>query len=138
MKRYLIILFCLIHTVAAKPPILPEAMEIMEEVEALYRDNKVDLYLEKVQKKRTLSEDELDTMREEIEAFFESDLFLETGAAYLTNLFSERELSDVLQAIEDYGVDFDEANNRATRKLERLLRKLDPYLYKYVRSRVIK
>lgn len=136
MKRYLVILFYLTH-LWAKPPYLPVSMEIMEEVEQLYQDDKVDVFLDKIVKNRDYPDSTLDAMREEIEAFFESELFLETGAAYLSSLFTERELSEVQQAIDNYGVDFEEANNSATRKLQKLLLKLDPYIYTYVNRRIL-
>lgn len=117
---------------------MPISMEIMEEVEELYQEDKVDLYIEKIAAHRNYSDSVVDEMKAQIEEFFESDLFLETGAAYLSSLFTERELSDVLLAIKNFGIDFEEAHTPATQKLRKLLLMLDPYIYRFVNSRVIR
>lgn len=137
MKAYLLTLI-IVALCWAKPIYLPISMEIMEEVEQLYQDDKVDLYIEKIAAQRNYPDSIIEKMHGQIEEFFESDLFLETGAAYLTSLFTERELTDVLQAIENFGIDYEKAHTPATRKLRKLLQMLDPYIYRFVNSRVIR
>lgn len=139
----LIILF-ISTEISASPQISPTATKIMREVKLQYKTEKAQMYLSVFLSDRNLTEDEIFKIRERMNYFFDSDAFLETGAAYLTALFIENDLSEILSAIEN-GNFFDkqagrnryEGNAALARKMQRLFERLDPYLYRYLEQNII-
>jgi hypothetical protein len=118
----------------------------MREIKIQYKTEKLQMYLTAYLQDKNLSDQQLYQVKNRMNYFFDSDTFTETGAAYLTALFSENDLRDILQAIQN-GSFFDNSPSRnrntnpkssaLTHKLQQLFEKLDPYLYRYLEQNII-
>jgi hypothetical protein len=115
--------------------VLPISMDIMREVQSGYRSGELEEYILLVTVGKELSEDDYQAVANEVNMFFESTTFLETGGAYLSALFTERELNEVLTVLRDSSLR-DDPNYGGARKLEMMMQKLKPYIIKYLRHRV--
>jgi hypothetical protein len=128
----------------ASPRISPTATRIMREIKFQYKNEKAQMYLSAYLRDKNLTNEQVVQIRERMNFFFDSDTFLETGAAYLTALFNENDLSEILTAVMN-GFAFENGSNRSrnqrsaelTRKLQRLFSELDPYLYRYLEQNII-
>lgn len=132
MKQLLILLITA-FTLTAQT-ILPISMEIMRELQYQYRNGEIDEYIRLVTAGQKLAEEDYDEISLEIEYFFDSDQFLETGAQYLSHLFNERELDDILTVMRDSSLKSDE-NFRGAHKLNAMMNKLKPYIVKYLKHK---
>ncbi len=133
-KNVTIMLFCLFATVCFGQQVLPISMDIMREVQAQYQNGEVDHYIEQILSGRELTEDERYGIEEEVQYFFDSEQFIETGAQYLTAYFSERELEEIMMVLRDSSLAND-PNFQGAVKLNRLMNKLKPYIVQYLRHR---
>ncbi len=134
MLKRIILLICLISTVIFGQMILPASMDVMRELRNSYQNGEIDEYIRLVTRGQQLTEDDYDEISSEIESFFDSDQFLETGGAYLSALFTERELDEVLMVLNDSSLRSD-PNFSGAQKLELMMKKLKPYIVKYLRYR---
>lgn len=125
----------------ASPPISTASMKIMREIKMQYKNEKAQMFLSAYLKDKNLPDEQIFEIKDRLYLFFDSDTFLETGAAYLTALFNENDLTEILRAAEN-GSLFDanrlnQQNSGLTRKLQKLFSKLDPYLYMYLEQNII-
>ncbi len=137
MRSILLLLFILVFSAWADSRISPEALNIMKQLKTYYSDNKTDVYIEQILKTKNLNEEETELVHEAIEDFFDSEIFVETGAMYLTALFRPQELEQLRSALKEGLFFLDDPNYKATQKLQRMFKKLDPYLYSYLKSKVV-
>ncbi len=131
-KSVTILLFCLFATVCLGQQVLPISMDIMREVQVQYQTGEIDRYIEQVVSGRRLTDDEIASVEEEVQYFFDSEQFIETGAQYLTAYFSERELEEILMVLRDSSLEND-PNFQGAVKLKILMKKLKPYIVQYLR-----
>lgn len=109
------------------------AKDLMYELQGWYQQEKVTLFIDKLDSKK--AQERLD---EQVEEFFASERFVETGASYLTSLFTDKELSELRQAIRNGALTRYDANYPAVQKLHFLFKKLDPYLYQFLEQQFVK
>jgi len=110
------------------------ALDLMYDLQQWYQDEKVTLFEEKM-----VSRDDQERINEKIEEFFASQTFVETGAAYLTSLFSERELLELRTAVQEGALTNQSSTTQqsaAMQKLRYLFNKLDPYMYHYLERKI--
>jgi len=118
--------------VFATPPTSPMGRIIAEQLQKVYLNGNVNDYINILSKKDNLSEEDIEKTKRIVKRFFESDQFVETAAAYLTALFSESELAEINQDMKA-GLLIDEyIASPASSKLNRILKKLKPYLIEYL------
>ena len=110
----------------------PTATEIMRELRFVYQTQKVDLFINQYFRERQLTPEQAQRVRERIDFFFDSDLFIETGVLYLTRLFSEQELTEIYNYLL-HGT----SAGTATRRMNNLFRRLDPLLFEFLRHNVV-
>ncbi len=127
----------LFGVLCAEPPYLPIGRELMEEVQELYEEQKITLFLEEYSREKGLEieSDKMLDIEDDMLLFFESDQFIVTGAAYLSSLFSEAELTNLLEFARDEGDLFSASSEEGTR-LNRLFKTLDPHLYRYLKQKL--
>jgi len=113
---------------------LPVSIDIMRELQIQYRSGETDLYLERVIAGREITEDQRYDIEQKVQFFFDSDQFLETGAQYLTALFTERDLEEILMVLRNPSLAND-PNYQGAVKLNHLMNRLKPYLVQYLRHR---
>lgn len=123
----------LVFSLAAQT-ILPVSLEIMHELRYSYRNGEIDDYVHQVTAGQNLSEEDYDEISSEIEFFFDSDQFIETGAQYLSHLFNERELEEILEVMKDSSLRND-INSGGVKKLDAMMRRLKPYIVKYLKQK---
>ncbi len=133
LKRITLLVIVMINFVLGQM-ILPASMDVMRELRNSYQNGEIDEYIRLVTRGQELTEDDYDEISFEIESFFDSDQFLETGGAYLSALFTERELDEVLAVLNDSSLKSD-PNFGGAQKLELMMKKLKPYIVKYLRYR---
>lgn len=133
MKTVFLTLF-LLFSFSMSQTILPISVDIMEELRHSYRSGEIDEYIKLVTRGQNLSEEDLDEISLEVEAFFESNQFIETGAQYLSALFTERELDEILTVLNDSSLRYD-PNYAGAVRLEQVMNRLKPYIVKYLRMR---
>lgn len=136
MKTKVLLLFTLlsISTLFSAPAMLPISIEIMRELKMGYQNDKGERYISQIVSSKNLNYEQEEKLRDLVDRFFESDLFIETGAAYLTALFSEKDLHEIKNALSDGYLRLDDPNYPAARRLQALFNKLDPYILKYLNS----
>ncbi len=130
MKSILIILATAVALSAQG--VLPVTLDIMEELKQNYKNGEIDSYIESVLKNQNISEEDSLTAADEIERFFDSDQFVETGAQYLSSLFTERELQEMHAVLRDSSLRND-PNFAGAAKLDQMMNRLKPYIIKYLR-----
>lgn len=99
-----------------------EAKELMRELQLWYQQERMPLFIERLAESKAM----------EIEAFFSSDRFVETGAAYVTAIFSDPEIMELRRAVRDGALIEYNPNYPSVQKLHRLFKRLDPYLYQFL------
>ena len=114
--------------------VLPVARDIMYALQDSYRNGEIENYIQLVTKGQHLTEEQEQEIRDLVEGFFNSNQFIETGGAYLSSLFSERELNDILKVVQDPSLK-DDPNFGGAQKLENLMTTLKPYIVRYLRSK---
>jgi len=132
MKQF-VLLLSLISIVSAQS-VLPVTTDIMRSLQDSYRSGEVDSYIAIVLGNQKLSEQDSIDADSEIRGFFESDQFVTTGAQYLTSLFSERELNEMLAVLSDSSLRND-PNFGGSAKLDSMMNRLKPYIVKYLRMK---
>ncbi len=133
MKKILLLLI-LLFSLSFGQTILPISLDIMTELRSSYQSGEIEEYIKMVTRGQQLSEEDYDEISYEVELFFESDQFLETGGAYLSALFTERELDDILMVLRDSSLRND-PNYSAALRLDQLMKRLKPYIIKYLRHK---
>jgi len=130
----------------ASPQMSSTAIKIMREIKMQYKNEKTQMFLSAYLKDKDLTDEQVFEIKGRMYYFFDSDTFLEMGAAYLTALFNENDLTEILWAAEngtlfEYGSNrnrnSNQQNSNLTRKLQKLFNKLDPYLYMYLEQNII-
>jgi len=130
-----IIVFC--TNLSAAPIIHTAAVKIMREIKVVYQTEKINKFLEYYLKERNLSAQQISDVRERIDCFFNSQTFIETGAAYLTALFDENDLADIFNAVRNGDFWENKRNDPAVKKVQKLFAELDPYLYRYLKQNIV-
>ncbi|MCL2844926.1 MAG: hypothetical protein FWE23_05685 [Chitinivibrionia bacterium] len=125
-KIIFMIMFCASFLFAS-----PIATNVMRELRFVYQTQKADMFIEAYLRERRLSDEQVRRIRERMDFFFNSNIFLETGAAYLAHFFSERELMEIYDNLR-FGTD----PSAAMRRMDRLFRRLDPFLFDFLRQNV--
>ncbi len=129
-----ILMLCVFTTLCFSQNILPVSMDIMREFQSQSQTGEINSYMDQIVSGRELTEDQRYDIELEVQFFFESEQFIETGAQYLTALFSERELEEILMVLQDSSLAND-PNFQGAAKLKRLMNKLKPYIIQYLRNR---
>jgi len=129
MKSLFWVLICI--TFLSAQAILPVTLDIMTELQTQYRSGEIDSYISQVINKSMSEEDSIRVI-EEINQFFESNQFVETGAQYLTSLFTERELNEIMAVLKDSSLRND-PNFSGAAKMDQMMNRLKPYIIKYLR-----
>ena len=110
------------------------AIDLMYDLQQWYQNEKVELF-----EQHMVSQHDQEDLNRKIEQFFASQTFIETGASYLTSLFSEKELLELRQAVQN-GALTETTNNTpqvaSVQKLRLLFKKLDPYMYHYLQQKL--
>jgi hypothetical protein len=117
----------------------PTAIKIMREIKIMYQTEKADKYIENYLRDKDLNTEQIRDIRERMSFFFNSQTFVETGAAYLTALFSENDLIDIFNSARN-GSFLEKSYEKPTPamiKVQRLFSELDPYLYRYMKQNII-
>jgi uncharacterized membrane protein YheB (UPF0754 family) len=131
----IIIIFC--TSLFAAPNIHTAAVKIMREIKVVYKTEKTNKFLENYLKERNLSPEQISDVRERIDYFFDSQTFIETGAAYLTALFDENDLKNIFNAVRNGDFWENKRKDLAVKKVQKLFAELDPYLYRYLRQNIV-
>ena len=131
----IIVIFC--TNLFAAPKIHTVAVKIMREIKVVYKTEKTNKFLENYLKERNLSPEQISDVRERIDYFFNSQTFIETGAAYLTVLFDENDLKNIFNAVRNGDFWENRRNDFAVKKAQKMFAELDPYLYRYLRQNII-
>ncbi len=129
MKSLFWVLICI--TFLSAQAILPVTLDIMTELQTQYRSGEIDSYISQVINKSMSEEDSIRVI-EEINQFFDSNQFVETGAQYLTSLFTERELNEIMAVLKDSSLRND-PNFSGAAKMDQMMNRLKPYIIKYLR-----
>jgi Sec-independent protein translocase protein TatA len=139
----LIIVFLFVG-IFASPQMSPTATKIMREIKQQYKTEKAQMFLSAHLRDKNLTNEQISDIRERMNYFFDSNTFLETGAAYLTALFNENDLSNILTSIMrgDFFDNRTGKNRQANdivlaKKIQQLFDKLDPYLYMYLQQNIM-
>jgi len=110
----------------------PAATNVMRELRLIYQTQKAGMFIDAYLRERRLNDAQIRGIRERIDFFFNSNMFIETGAAYLAHFFSERELTEI------YGnLRHGQSPSAAVRRVEKLFRRLDPFIFDFLRQNVI-
>ena len=117
--------------------ILPISRDVMAEVKRSYESGEIEWYFKAVVKGLNLTVEQEDDIRSGVDNFFDSNLFIETGAAYLTSLFNERELNDILRVLDDPTL-MGEPDFEGARKFNRMMTTLKPYIVSYLKTKFIR
>jgi len=145
MIKALSVIICLVFSnIFASPQMSPTAIRIMREIRIQYQNERANVFLSAHLRDRNLDEEQIFQIRERMNYFFESNTFIETGAAYLTALFNERELDEILRSAEN-GELFEtdkrrnppQRNSRLTRQIQNLFSRLDPFLFQFLEQNII-
>ena len=115
--------------------IYPISKEIMVKIKDGYREGKGESYIENIVKSNNLNEEEEDVLRDYVDDFFDSDLFIKTGSQYLSALFTEKDLQDIMMALADGYLNTNDDNYPAAKRLQKMFDSLDPYVYKYIKHK---
>lgn len=117
---------------------LPEAIDLMNDLRYIYRDQSTKRFVEIYLRDRNLSPEETESLQQSIEDFLMSNLFVETGAAYLTALFQEAEIYQIHEALRsDSFLNLYDQNYPAVQKVQRLFNQIEPYLYQYLERTIL-
>ena len=122
---------------SALPVLNSTAVKIMREIKIVYQTQKASMFVDVYLRERNLDSEQIADVRERINYFFNSQTFVETGAAYLTALFNENDLSDIFTAVQNGDFLENKRNSPAVKKVQKLFAELDPYLYRYLRQNII-
>ena len=138
IKALSIIMAVFIANIFASPHISPTATRIMREIRVEFRNEKAREYLSIYLRDKDLTNEQIVQVRERMDYFFDSDKFLETGAAYLTAFFNENELSQISSSVLS-GRFFDSGSSAdpLMRRVNKLLSNFDPLLYHYLERHVM-
>ncbi|ERP38756.1 hypothetical protein [Chitinivibrio alkaliphilus] len=112
------------------------ARELMYEIQRTYREDRGQFLIDMVQQEFT----ELTPAQEEhltttLQDFFASQHFYSTGCRYLDRLFSQKELTDIQELLRHH--DHSGTFLRNHTKIGKLLEKLEPLIYHYLRTRAL-
>ncbi|MDR0303183.1 MAG: hypothetical protein LBH98_00190 [Chitinispirillales bacterium] len=123
----------------ASPEMSPTAIKIMREIKIMYLTEKADRYIENYLQEKDLNGKQIRDVRERMDYFFNSQTFVETGAMYLTALFTENDLIDIFNFMRDGNFLENNRGNStpAMKKVQKLFNELDPYLYRYMKQHII-
>jgi len=104
----------------------------MRELRSLYQTQKADMFIEAYLRERNLCDVQISGVRDRLDFFFNSNMFIETGAAYLAHFFNERELSEIQDHLR-YGT----SPTAATSRMNSIFRRLDPFLFDFLQQNVM-
>jgi hypothetical protein len=110
-------------------------MDILQEI---YRDRGEDYFAALLMKESPgISPDEEEEIRDDIRGFFASPAFYSTGCRYLDGLFSQNELYHLQEEVSSQTpYSYDSLKN--TVSLAKMLEKLEPLLYNYLKKKVLR
>lgn len=128
MKKFVLSVFICASFLFASP----QATNLMRELRILYQTQKADMFIEAYARERNLSDEQIRKIRERMDFFFNSDMFIETGAAYLAHFFNERELAEIHDHLHR-GTD----PTLAMQRMNRLFKRLDPFLFIFLSQNIM-
>ncbi|MGM0460976.1 MAG: hypothetical protein ACQEQ4_00980 [Fibrobacterota bacterium] len=110
-------------------------MDILQEI---YRDRGEEYFAALLMENRSgISREEEEEIRDDIRGFFASSAFYSTGCRYLDGLFSQNKLYHLQEELlSRTPYSYDSLKNTAS--LAKMLEKLEPLLYNYLKKKVLR